>query len=114
MTHPRKAMGSACWSISSGPEDSKKSDLHYDLWVKNIGPSDKLRQMFHQDPIKNWDAFSTQYAQELAQSPNFADFITCLKSLTPKPTTITLLFAFKNPTKNHAAVLKSALLHQNW
>jgi len=92
------------------PRGVKKSDLKYDLWAKTISPSDALRKMFHEDPERNWEEFARRYEAELEQSHEFSAFAERIKQLAPS--TVTLLFAFRNAEKNHAFVLKCALEKQ--
>jgi len=89
------------------PRGVRKSELKYDLWVKNVSPSDALRKMLHEDPEKHWKDFAKQYEAELESSPDFITFVNQVKQISPD--TVTLLFAFKNAEKNHALVLKNEL-----
>lgn len=56
------------------PRGIKKVDAALDLWLKEIAPSDPLRQWFNHDP-KNWKTFQKRYANELVNKQNFIDSI---------------------------------------
>ena len=71
------------------PRGIRKDDLKYDIWVKNISPSDRLRKFLHDSPEANWDAFVKDYLYELNKSNEYTDFINRLKDL--NASTVTLL-----------------------
>ncbi len=83
----------------------KKEDLKYDAWEKNIAPSSGLRAWFHDDPQGRWDAFSARYLKELEASDAVRDFLVRIKPYKA----ITLLYASKDPVRNHARVLQRFL-----
>ena len=87
------------------PRGIKKSDLHYDLWAKDIAPSSTLRKWFNHDKDK-FEAFAKHYKEELEH--NDSDTLNALieKSRTDD---ITLLYAARDTQYNHAIVLKSFL-----
>lgn len=87
------------------PRGMRKEDLHYDLWAKHIAPSDSLRQWFHKNQENNWDEFKRKYLDELEHSGAVRDFIDKIK---PEKT-VTLLYASKNTTENHALILRDYL-----
>jgi len=87
------------------PRGMKKESLHYDLWDKNITPSNELRKWVHADMDGRWDDFSVMYQKELDLSPSTKEFIEKIK----KNDVVTLLYASKEPLRNHAIVLKSYL-----
>ena len=89
------------------PRGIRKDDLKYDIWVKNISPSDRLGKLLHENPEANWDAFVKGYLEELNKSSDYADFINKLKGL--RASTVTLLYSFKDTLRNHANVLKMAI-----
>ena len=61
------------------PRGTKKEALKYDIWEKNIAPSPALRRWFHENPQEHWEGF------------------------------VTLLYASKDATHNHASVLRQFL-----
>ena len=87
------------------PRGMKKEELHYDLWAKSLAPSTALRQWYHADPQGRWDEFRLRYGEELARSTAAAAFAEQIR----KYDTATLLYAAKDPARNHALVLQSYL-----
>lgn len=85
------------------PRGMKKENLHYDIWAKDITPSTALRKWYHQDLDKNWDTFVAAYQRELSNMPNMDTYVDEIK----KHPVVTLLYASKDPTHNHAMVLKN-------
>jgi len=73
-------------------------------WLLELAPSTALRQWFHQDPTR-WLQFTRRYRAELrAQSA-------ALQSLRQraKQQRVTLLYAARDPRRNHAVVLRDVL-----
>lgn len=87
------------------PRGVKKESLKYDLWAKDITPSNALRKMFHENKEANWKDFVFLYQKELSESDAVKSFIEDIK----QHDTITLLFASADREKNHAIILKSYL-----
>lgn len=87
------------------PRGMKKENLHYDLWAKDITPSTALRKWYHQDLNKNWDTFVSAYEKELTNMPDMDTYVDEIK----KHPVVTLLYASKDLTHNHAIVLKNYL-----
>lgn len=85
------------------PRGMKKENLHYDIWAKDITPSTALRKWYHQDLDKNWDTFVSAYQRELSNMPNMDTYVDEIK----KHPVVTLLYTSKDPTHNHAMVLKN-------
>ena len=80
------------------PRGIRKEQLLYDAWAKDITPSTPLRQWFHQDETGHWAEFVQKYRQELSENPAVEEFIDRLRG----QQTVTLLYASKNATSNHA------------
>ncbi len=87
------------------PRGMKKENLHYDLWAKDITPSSTLRKWYHQNMDENWEAFVSAYQKELDNVPDMGSYIDELK----KHPVVTLLYASKDSTHNHAIILQSYL-----
>lgn len=87
------------------PRGMKKEFLKYEDWEKGITPSPELRRWFHEDPQTHWEEFSALYRKELETSEAVKDF---LKKIEPYPV-ITLLYASKEPVRNHARILQQYL-----
>lgn len=84
------------------PRGIKKENLHYNLWEKDITPSTPLREWFHQDEPNHWNSFKKQYTEELKNSSAMKEFLEKIKD----KQTVTLLYASKNATENHALILQ--------
>ncbi len=82
------------------PRGVKKSTANIDLWMKNIAPSDELRQWFNHEPDK-WEAFEKKYRKELEGNKHLLELISMVRS-----TDVTLLYAAKDTKHNNAVVLE--------
>lgn len=89
------------------PRGLSKDAAKVSLWLKEIAPSNELRQWFHERRTQ-WPAFRERYIEELAE-PEKMDALEQLHELTSKRKTMTLLFASKDIEHNNAAVLKELL-----
>ena len=87
------------------PRGMKKEHLKYDVWEKDITPSPQLRSWFHEDQKAHWDKFATLYTKELENSDAALIFLDQIKSYD----TVTLLYASKDPVRNHARILQEFL-----
>lgn len=87
------------------PRGMKKENLKLDMWAKDITPSTELRKWFHEDPDTRFAKFGESYIYELDHSQTLSSFVDTIK----KYDVVTLLFASKNETQNHAIVLKTYL-----
>ncbi|MDE7155332.1 MAG: DUF488 family protein [Muribaculaceae bacterium] len=87
------------------PRGESKEKFHYDLWAKNVAPSDELRHWFHENPDERWDEFEKRYLAELSQSPD----VTLLLNEVKNHDTVTLLFSSRDEKRNNAVVLKQFL-----
>ncbi len=86
------------------PRGVKKEDLKISGWLKEVAPSNELRQWFHHDPEK-WDEFRKRYIQELKEHPESWQE---LKDAVQKGN-VTLLYSAKDEAHNNAVVLKEFL-----
>lgn len=86
------------------PRGIKKDEAKIDEWLKDIAPSNELRQWFSHDPSK-WEEFKKKYKKELKNKPE----ILKMTKEKAKISTITLLFAAKDMGHNNAVVLKEIL-----
>jgi len=87
------------------PRGVKKEELHYDIWAKDITPSNELRKWVHMDTQNRWDEFAIRYQQELSEEKHITPFIEKIKGYP----VITLLYAAKDQLQNHALILKGVL-----
>ena len=84
---------------------TKKEALKYEIWDNNIAHSHALRRWFHENPQEHWEGFVSLYSKELENSDSVKDFVERIKS----HDRITLLYASKDATHNHASVLRQFL-----
>lgn len=70
-------------------------------WLRELAPSAELRKWFNHDPLR-WTEFQRRYRAELAQQTELINRIRS-HSLEQR---VTLLYAARNETLNHALVLK--------
>lgn len=89
------------------PRGLSHEDFHYDLWDKDIAPSNELREWFHADPQGRWQQFSAKYMAELKDSPSMAALA---KLLYTKPV-VTLLYSSHDTEHNNAVVVYDYLSH---
>jgi uncharacterized protein YeaO (DUF488 family) len=86
------------------PRGMKKEKAALDAWMKELAPSNELRQWFHAHP-QQWDKFRKSYLKELASEAARAG-LQELHELEKRHRRLTLLFSSKNEERNNATVLK--------
>jgi uncharacterized protein YeaO (DUF488 family) len=86
------------------PRGMKKENLVMDGWLKDVAPSDALRQWFGHDPAK-WEEFLQRYAAELENKP--AASAPLLDEA--RHGTVTLLYSAHDLEHNNALALKRFL-----
>jgi hypothetical protein len=87
------------------PRGVSKERAQVDQWCKDIAPSTQLRKWFNHDP-ERFEEFAHRYTEELDANREAVDMLTALFA---KYSTVTLLYAAKDPKVNHALVLKEYL-----
>ncbi len=87
------------------PRGVSKEEARLDEWLKEIAPSSELRRWFDHDPEK-FDEFRKRYEAELAEKEEAVEL---LESAAEEDGTLTLLYAAKDETHNHAVVLRDFL-----
>jgi uncharacterized protein YeaO (DUF488 family) len=87
------------------PRGMKKEEVKIDVWMKEVAPSDALRQWFAHDP-KKWPDFQKKYRAELRQKK---ELLAELKEIEKEHRTLTLLFGAKDTEHNQAVVLTEVL-----
>jgi uncharacterized protein YeaO (DUF488 family) len=89
------------------PRGLRKSDAALQEWLRDLAPSNELRQWFHAQP-ERWQLFRKRYLKELARPEAEKDLQT-LYGLAHKRKRLTLLYASKNEQHNNAVVLRDLL-----
>jgi len=86
------------------PRGVSKEEANIDEWLKEIAPSDELRQWFDHD-AQRWAEFRRRYLTELTHHREL------LRPLTRRATKapVTLLFGAKDTEHNNAVVIKQYL-----
>ena len=88
------------------PRGVKKKQAKIHHWLKNLAPSDELRQWFHASP--NWLVFKKRYFKELS-TPEATAELESLYELINHHKQITLIYASKDSEHNNAVALKELL-----
>jgi uncharacterized protein YeaO (DUF488 family) len=86
-----------------------KAQAHLDAWMKDLGPSDGLRQWFGHR-AERWTDFQERYRRELS-APLRQLFLALLQSAAGT-STVTLLYGARDRHQNEAVVLRDYLLDQ--
>ncbi|MCL2037785.1 DUF488 domain-containing protein [Candidatus Saccharibacteria bacterium] len=84
------------------PRGVSKEEAKLDLWLKEIAPSNELREWFGHDPAK-WAEFEKRYIIELNENPETVDQ---LREILKKNKRVTLLYGARDETHNEAVVLQ--------
>jgi uncharacterized protein YeaO (DUF488 family) len=86
------------------PRGIKKAALSLEGWVKDVAPSDRLRQWFGHDP-RRWPGFVRRYGEELDEHPE-----TWMPLLdVARHGRLTLVFGARDIEHNNAVALKEYL-----
>ena len=89
------------------PRGMKKEDAALKFWLRELAPSNELRQWFHANP-ESWRMFRKRYLKELTGEETSAA-VEKLHRLAEGKGRITLLYASRNVEYNNATVLKELL-----
>ena len=89
------------------PRGLSKERAAIDTWLRDLAPSNELRQWFHAR-AHAWLTFRKRYLKELARS-EAEGALHELYRLANQRKTLTLLFASKDEQHNNAVVLKDLL-----
>lgn len=89
------------------PRGVTKEKAALNLWLKDIAPSNELRQQFHasNSPDK-WSSFKAAYLVELKQNPAVAQ----LAGIVRENSQVTLLYSVNNEEHNHALLLRDYII----
>lgn len=86
------------------PRGISKKSARIDEWMKEIGPSDKLRKWFGHEP-KKWQEFKQKYWRELQVKKDLTEE---LKRISESGT-LTLVYSARDELHNQAVALKRFL-----
>ncbi len=89
------------------PRGLTKERAEIDEWLRDLAPSNELRQWYHAHSDQ-WTSFRSKYLKELTQ-PAYQEALQRLYELAHQKKRLTLLFASRNETRNNAVVLKELL-----
>lgn len=87
------------------PRGVKKESLVLEGWLKEIAPTDHLRQWFRHDP-ERWPEFRKRYVEELKANP---ERLEALKKTMARGV-LTLVYSARDEMHNQAVVLRDFLL----
>lgn len=91
------------------PRGLRKEDAHIDVWLKDVAPSSDLRKWFNHDPSR-FETFQSLYETQLQVESDQREAVNQLmKYVTSGP--VTLVYAAKDPTFNHAIVLREFIFN---
>src|SRR6202167_4958812 len=80
------------------PRGLKKEDAAVKFWLRDLAPSDELRQWFHANP-EGWRMFRKRYLKELVSVESSAA-VEKLHHLAESKRRVTLLYASRNQEQN--------------
>ncbi len=87
------------------PRGMSKEKAELGLWLKDIAPTEELRQWFSHNP-ERWEEFRHNYHQELGQK---RDLLIQIKQLEKQHGTVTLIYSARDTKRNNAVVLQAEL-----
>lgn len=87
------------------PRGVSKATEPWDVWMKDIAPSDALRKWYSHDEAK-WPEFKKRYFLELGEA---ADAVEQMRSLLRQHESVTFLYSAKSTECNNAVALKEYL-----
>ncbi|HEV2967290.1 MAG TPA: DUF488 family protein [Candidatus Dormibacteraeota bacterium] len=86
------------------PRGMTREQIRINAWLKDLGPSTRLRQWFGHDP-RRWREFRQRYIGELAGKRILLDEL----SSTARRRPLTLVFGARDAIHNQAVVIKEVL-----
>jgi uncharacterized protein YeaO (DUF488 family) len=89
------------------PRGISKARAALDAWRADLAPSTPLRQWYHRD-LNRWEEFRRRYRNELR---GHASALEALRERAARER-VTLLYAARDPERNHARVLREVLRKQ--
>lgn len=103
---PSRADGTRILVDRLWPRGLKKQEAHVEKWMRELGPSNELRQFFGHDAAR-WLEFRKRYLAELKRSeaaPLLAELLKIAHN-----GILTLVYSAKDQEHNQAVVLKEVL-----
>ncbi|MBU4564705.1 MAG: DUF488 family protein [Desulfarculus sp.] len=88
------------------PRGVSKQQASLDGWLKELAPSDELRQWFGHNPAR-WKEFKRRYRLELKAKTKKAKLLELAQEIDLD--VVTLLYAAKDRERNNAVVLREEL-----
>lgn len=86
------------------PRGVRREALAVDAWLKDVAPSNALRQWLHED-VSRFSAFAEQYRGELRADEAHQKAVGQLLVWADTHPRVTLVYAARDPVHNHARVL---------
>jgi uncharacterized protein YeaO (DUF488 family) len=103
---PSRADGTRILVDRLWPRAIKKEKAQVEKWMRDLGPTNELRQFFGHDPAR-WQEFRKRYLVELKR-PEAKALLAELEKVAGKGT-LTLVYSAKDEEHNQAVVLKELL-----
>lgn len=88
------------------PRGLKREEAGIDEWMKDLAPSDELRQWFGHDPEK-WPEFQRRYTRELSASDKVALLDKVARMA--REGNVTIVYAARDTEHNNAKVLEEIM-----
>ncbi len=89
------------------PRGVGKPAAELTAWLRELAPSNELRQWFHAHPAL-WSQFRSEYMKELRRAEAIAD-LNRLYAMVADNRTVTLVYASRDERHNNAAVLRDLI-----
>ncbi|WP_048190155.1 DUF488 domain-containing protein [Methanobacterium sp. SMA-27] len=87
------------------PRGVSKEKAKFDLWMKEIAPSNELRKWFGHEPEK-WGEFKNKYIDELAEKKELINQLCDMEKINK---IVTMIYSAKDEKHNNAVVLLELL-----
>ncbi len=91
------------------PRGLSKQKAKLDDWIKEVAPSNGLRQWFSHEADK-WEEFKRRYREELSEKQ---DLLNRIRQLEKENGTISLVYSARDTEHNNAVALKEIIGKRN-
>ncbi|MDD4701758.1 MAG: DUF488 family protein [Desulfovibrio sp.] len=88
------------------PRGVAKAAANWDVWLKEVAPSNELRKWFAHDREK-WEEFQQCYFVELATAGPASEAVDALKKIVAAHGAVVFMYAAKDQICNNAVALKT-------